>query len=420
MLYPILSLVFLAASIAIGCILKKNTGVISIALALILARIAGVADKTVIGYFNNSLFIMLLGIMFLFCIAQNNCTLELLARKAILLCKGKAKLIPVMLFILGAVISAIGPGLISTTALMSVLAMALAIEMGIEPIKFLLFGSLGAFAGGLSPITPTGIVAIERSAEQGVIGVALPVALWMFIAMFFCAAILYFFVFKWHKHKENSENEAQNTIANEKFKIKHIITLIGIVSVAVLSTVFSINIGLISFAIAVVLLICGFADEGAAIKAIPWNTLLMITGVGIMISLVTDLGGIDLLSDGLKLLMGEKTATAIITVLAGVMSWVSSASGVVMPTLIPTVPTLVADIAGVNPVALVVGISIGANAAAFSPLSSCGGLMLAAYSGSKVATTEGRNRMFAHLFIFSSACIVVSAIFALIGCFGWL
>ena len=420
MLYPILSLVFLVAAIAIGCVLKKNTGVISIALSLILARIAGIADKKVIGYFNSSLFIMLLGIMFLFCIAQNNRTLELLARKAILLCRGKVKLIPIVLFVLGAVISAIGPGLISTTALMAVLAMALAIEIGVEPISFLLFGALGAFSGGLSPITPSGIVAIEIAEKSGIEGVALPIALWMFFIMLFCAAILYFFVFRWHKYKESEDNAAKTAIASDKFELKHICTLLGIVVVAVLSTVFSINIGLISFAVAVVLLIARFADESAAIKAIPWNTLLMITGVGILISLVTELGGIDLLSDGLRLLMGERTAAAIITVLAGVMSWVSSASGVVMPTLIPTVPTLAADLTGVSPVALVIGVCIGANAAAFSPLSSCGGLMLAAYSGSKVATTEGRDKMFARLFFFSSACIGVSAIFALIGCFNWI
>ena len=237
--------------------------------------------------------------------------------------------------------------------------------------------------------------------------------------MLFVAVCLYFFVFRWHKYKESGENQTASAIESDKFRIEHICTLLGIVVVAVLSTVFSINIGLISFAVAVVLLICGFADEGAAIKAIPWNTLLMITGVGMLISLVTELGGIDLLSDGLRLLMGEKTAAAIITVLAGVMSWVSSASGVVMPTLIPTVPVLVAELPGVNPIALVTGVCIGANAAAFSPLSSCGGLMLAAYSGSKVATTEGRNKMFARLFFFSSACIGISAIFALIGCFGW-
>ena len=419
MLYPILSLVFLVAAIAIGCIMKKNTGVISIGLSLVLARIAGISDKAVIGYFNNSLFIMLLGIMFLFCIAQNNRTLEILARKAILLCKGKVKLIPIVLFVLGAVISAIGPGLISTTALMAVLAMALSIELSVEPISFLLFGALGAFAGGLSPITPSGIVAIEVAEKNQINGVAFPIAIWMFIIMLFCAAMLYFFVFRWHKYKESGENSAQTAISNDKFKLEHIVTLLGIVLVAVLSTIFSINIGLISFAVAVVILLCGFADEGAAIKAIPWNTLLMITGVGMLISLVTELGGIDLLSDALRLLMGEKTAAAIITVLAGVMSWVSSASGVVMPTLIPTVPTLAAELSGVSSVALVTGVCIGANVAAFSPLSSCGGLMLAAYSGSKIATTEGRNKMFARLFFFSSACILVSAVFALIGCFNW-
>ena len=419
MLYPVLSLVFLAAAIAIGCILKKNTGVVSIAFSLILARIAGISDKTVIGYFNNSLFIMLLGIMFLFCIAQNNRTLEILARKAILLCRGKVKLIPIVLFVLGAVISAIGPGLISTTALMAVLAMALSIELSVEPISLLLFGSLGAFAGGLSPITPSGIVAIEVAEKNGITGITFPIAVWMFLVMLFCALILYFFVFKWHTYKEAEKNNAKNAIVNDRFKLEHMVTLLGIVLVAVLSTVFSINIGLISFAIAVVLLVCGFADEGAAIKAIPWNTLLMITGVGVLISLVTDLGGIELLSNALRHLMGEKTAAAIITVLAGVMSWVSSASGVVMPTLIPTVPALVAEFSGVSSAALVTGICIGANAAAFSPLSSCGGLMLAAYSGSKTATTEGRNKMFARLFFFSSACILVSAVVALIGCFNW-
>lgn len=418
MLYAILSLVFLAAAIAIGCILNKNTGVISIALALVLARIAGISDKTVIGYFNNSLFIMLLGVMFLFCIAQNNHTLELLARKAIKLCRGKVKLIPVVLFVLGAVISAVGPGLISTTALMSVLAMALAIECGVEPIKFLLFGALGAFAGTLSPITPSGIVAIETAEKSGIDGIELPIALLMFLIMLFCAVVLYFFVLRWHKYKENPEASGAASVESDKFKIEHICTLLGIVAVAVLSTVFNINIGLISFAVAVVLLIAGFADEGAAIKAIPWNTLLMITGVGVLISLVTDLGGIELLSDLLSKLMGKWTAAAIMTVLAGVMSWVSSASGVVMPTLIPTVPALVASIPGVSPIALVVGVCIGANAAAFSPLSSCGGLMLAAYSGSSIATTEGRNKMFARLFFFSSACIGISAIFALCGCFG--
>ena len=48
MFEQVLSLVFLVAAIAIGCVLKKNTGIVSIALALILARITEIPDKTVI------------------------------------------------------------------------------------------------------------------------------------------------------------------------------------------------------------------------------------------------------------------------------------------------------------------------------------------------------------------------------------
>lgn len=421
MLYPILSLTFFALAIAIGCLLKKNTGIVSISFTLILAIIAGasekfsyITDKWVLNSFDSSLFIMLLGVMYLFCIAEDNHTLELLARKALLLCKGKVKLVPVALFVLGAIISAIGPGLISTTALMAVLAMAFAAEANVDPIKFLLFGGLGAFAGGLSPITPSGIVAIEKAKDSGITGIALPIALFMFLIMLFIAIILYFFVFKWHKYKESGDIKVTTEDESERFQLKHICTIVGIVLTAVVSTVLDIKIGLVAFAVALILTICGFADEGVALKKIPWNTLIMITGVGMLISLVTELGGIDLLSDGLSSLMGEKTAASIITVLAGVMSWVSSASGVVMPTLIPTVTSL----PGVD-TALVTGICIGANVAAFSPLSSCGGLMLAAYSGSKIATPEGRNKMFGQLFLFSCVCIVISAIFALIGCFDW-
>lgn len=72
-------------------------GAVSIGLALILGRIFGVSDKVIINSFNSSLFVMLLGVMFLFSIAQNNRTLELLARRAVVLCRGKVQLIPIVL-----------------------------------------------------------------------------------------------------------------------------------------------------------------------------------------------------------------------------------------------------------------------------------------------------------------------------------
>ena len=190
-------------------------------------------------------------------------------------------------------------------------------------------------------------------------------------------------------------------------------TLGGIAAVAVMAFL-GINVGLAAISVAVILTIFRCADEVAALKKVSWGTLLMITGVGILISLVTELGGIDLLCTGLQKLVGPATATSIMCLLGGVMSWFSSASGVVMPTLIPTVPALTASMAAGSDVIVTVAICIGAHFAAMSPLSSCGGLMLAAYSSSGETTAKDRNRTFLQLFGISAGGLGLATVLALI------
>lgn len=414
----LIALLVLVAVIALAFILKVNTGLMAIAAALILGRCAGVADKWLLNAFDSSIFLMLLGVMYLFCIAQENGTLELFAKKALALCKGRVKLFPPLLFVLSAVLSGIGPGLISVTALMAALIVALAREADVHPLKLLPFGTLGSFAGGLSSIAPSGIVAIQKAQESGIEGLAFPLLWKMALTNVLYAAILYFFVFKWHKHK-NQTARKQETVAEPiaAFNWKQWATLAGIVLTALLA-VFQINVGLVAFAVSVLLTAIGAANEGAALKKLPWGTLVMITGVGILISLVTELGGIDLLQKALTALMGSATATGIITVLAGVMSWFSSASGVVMPTLIPLTGDIAASLPGVTPMALTIGVCIGAHLAALSPLSSCGGLMLAAYSSSPEVDAKARNKMFGQLFAMSACGVVFGGILALLGLYG--
>ena len=108
----LISLIVLCLAIVAAFVFKANSGLVAMAAALVLGRCAGVGDKWLIGEFNNSLFIMLLGVMYLFCIAQDNKTLDLLAKKVLALCKGKVKLFPILLFLIAAILSAIGPGLI--------------------------------------------------------------------------------------------------------------------------------------------------------------------------------------------------------------------------------------------------------------------------------------------------------------------
>ena len=408
-----ISLIVLIAVIAVAFIFKVNTGLAAIFASLVMVYGVGLGEKFIISAFDSKMFLMLFGVMYLFCIAQENKTLDNLARKVIALCKGKVKLFPLILFLLGAVLSAVGPGLISVTALMAAIIVALAKQTGCSPISLLPFGTLGAFAGGLSPITPSGIVAMTKASEAGIEGLAGPLNLKMALVNLLFAAVLYFFVFKWHKFAPPPAPADAESEQVPPFTGKQWATLAGIVVVAA-AAFLGINVGLAAVCVAVVLTVCRCADETAALKKISWGTLLMITGMGILISVVTELGGIDLLCGALQTLVGEKTASAIMCFLAGVMSWFSSASGVVMPTLIPTVPALSASLGGGSELIITVGLCIGAHMAALSPLSSCGGLMLAAYSSSGEVAAKDRNRMFLQLFAMSAGGLVFAAVLALL------
>ena len=403
-----ISLIVLIAVIAAAFIFKVNTGLAAIMASLILVYAAGIKEKFIISSFDSKMFLMLFGVMYLFCIAQENKTLDVLAKKVIALCKGKVKLFPVIVFLLAAVLSAIGPGLISVTALMAAIIVALAKQTGCSPISLLPFGTLGSFAGGLSPITPSGIVAMGKAEEAGILGLAGPLNLKMALVNILFAAVLYFFVFKWHKFTPAPAAVGEEKETVPAFTGKQWATLAGIAVVAVMAFL-GINVGLAAVCVAVLLSVFRCADEGTALKRVSWGTLLMITGVGILISLVTELGGIDLLRRGLETIIGEKTAASIMCLLAGVMSWFSSASGVVMPTLIPTVPGMVPG----SELVITVGLCIGAHLAALSPLSSCGGLMLAAYSSGDEVTAQDRNKTFLQLFAMSAGGLVFAAVLAL-------
>lgn len=295
---------------------------------------------------------------------------------------------------------------------MAAMTVALAKEIGVHPLKLLPFATLGAFAGGLSPITPSGIVAITKATEAGITGLEWPLMIKMALTNVLYTAILYFFVFKWHKVKGTAVAENKATPA---FSWKQWATLAGIVVTALLTVLLDINVGLVGIAVSVILTAIGAANEGNALKKIPWGTLIIIAGVGILISVVTELGGIDLLTRWLSSLMNGVTASPIICILAGVMSWFSSASGVVMPTLIPTVPGLVANLSGVTALGLTISLCVGAHLAALSPLSSCGGLMLAAYSSDEAVDATARNKMFGQLFALSACGVLFGGILALLG-----
>lgn len=412
--FSVISLIVLVVVVAIGFIKKVNLGFLSLGVAFILGTCGGMSAKEIAGGFSAPMFVTLVGVTFLFGMASANGTLELFSKKVVALVGKNTVLIPVLMFFLSAFISAIGPGHIAAGILMTTFAMYLAFEMDINPIATALFAKLGANAGCASPLSLTGVLAKSLGEPLGYSGFGLHLFLTTLISGFIFTLILYI-GFKSYKVKADNPLKLSEI---PKFNKEQLCTIGAIIVMVICCIGFQLDTGLFAFVAASVLILLGCADEKKAIKSIPWGTLVFICGVGALINVIKKLGGIDLISNFLTSLMTEGTATPILAATSGILSWVSSTTGVVMPALFPIAADVAAEFAGsVNFVELISAIVATSFAAAISPLSTGGAIIMSSYSAARETSNEEMNKMFKQLFLLSVANVALNVLLSALGVF---
>lgn len=355
----------------------------------------------------------LVGVTFLFGMAFQNGTLDLFSKKVVALVGKNTVLIPVLMFFLSAFISAIGPGHIAAGILMTTFAMYLAFEMDINPMATALYAKLGANAGCASPLSLTGILAKKLSEPLGYSGFGLHLFLTTLLSGFVFTLIVYI-GYKGYRVKADNPLKFSEI---PKFNRDQLYTIIAIVVMVVCCIGFKFDTGLFAFVAAAVLILLGCADKKKAIKSIPWGTLVFICGVGALVNVIDTLGGISLVSDFLTGFMSERTATPILSATSGILSWVSSTTGVVMPAMYPIAAEVAERFTGVHYVELISAITATSFAAAISPLSTGGAIIMSSYSAARETTTEENNKMFRTLFLLSLANVLVNVLLSALGVF---
>lgn len=408
------SLILLLAAIVIGFWRKANVGLLCIGFSMILMIAYGLDSKEVIAGFSSSLFIQMVGITYLFSIINGNGTLELLAKKMVALVGKKRHLIPFVMYALGFIICAVGPGAIPSLAIVPVIAIPVAISAGVNPIMTAVIGDLGVMSGRMSPLTPESAVVRELMEDQGMKGNTIPIMIGMIITALVVAALVYVYYKGWKVDENVSVSEEKLA----KFNTRQWLSLAGLLVLAIGALFFSWNVGLTGFLVGTVLVVLGDAQEKKAIAGIPWNVILMVMGVGILMNIISISGGIDIMVAGLEKVMGPHTAAMIMAIAAGIMSFFSSGLGVVFPTLIPTASGLASGL-GVSAVQLVTVIVIGGTVSGFTPISTTGALIMAGVAQQENADERfPQNRLFIELFAVSFIALGVLAIFALLGIYG--
>lgn len=411
-----ISLIVLIAVVVLGFVRKMNVGILAIAAAAILAYASGqFTAKQVTGGFSSSLFMTLFGVTLLFGVIQQNGCLEIVMKQLVRAFGRQVWLIPVLMWLVGTLMSAIGPGCVPALAFVAALAVPLAHETGYDPVMLMIIGDMGTYTGRWSPISPEGILVTNLMGEQGYTGLILPVVINAGIASIILSVAAFL---RYKGYKVKSGGELSEAPALER---RHVIALLGILAMLAGVIFLSMDVGLASFIVAAVLIMIGIGDQKAALKEVPWNTLILVCGVGVLMNLVISTGGIDLLANIMASVMTERTAGAVSGLCAGVMSWFSSAMGVVLPTLLPTVGGLVEGIGGnVSVVEIVSAICFLSSVAGISPASTGGAIIMGAVGADEQYSKEkNTNSLFLELFLFSVFCVLFTCILLFLGLFSF-
>ena len=193
-------ILILLAVFLIATVLPVHMGALALVAAFIAAYFIYAGneelsyDDAVFGFFPGSLFVVLVGVTYLFAIAKNNGTVDWLVHAAVRASGGRLVAIPWAMFAVTAALTAIGGVVPAVVAIIAPVGMSFARRYGINPVLMGLFIINGATAGGFSPLSVFGVITNTVVEENDLPGS--PLFLWgASIVINVLLSIVVFFLF---------------------------------------------------------------------------------------------------------------------------------------------------------------------------------------------------------------------------------
>ena len=158
----LVSILILALIFVIATFVPINIGALAFVAAFGLGTVVlGYDEKEILAGFPAGLAVTLIGITYLFAIAQNNGTIDWLVALAVRGVRGRLVAIPWIMFAIAGVLTAAGAVSPAAVAIIAPVALGFAYRYDINPLLMGLMVIHGAQAGGFSPISIYGSITNE-------------------------------------------------------------------------------------------------------------------------------------------------------------------------------------------------------------------------------------------------------------------
>lgn len=390
----IIAIIALAVLFAIGTALPINMG----AAAYVAAWLVGIYaldldEKEILSGVSGDLILTIIGVTYLFAIARDNGTVDLIVRAGVRCVGGRVVLIPWVMFAVTAVLTGVGAVSPAACAIIGPVALGFAGRYGISPLMMGMFVVHGAQAGGFSPISIYGSITNGVMRDNGLPNSELTI-FFSSLVVNLVLAVLLFVVLGGRKlvglkidpddvglHDERTEGPATGgggtatATRTEPRRLDQILTLVAFAAVAVVALAFDRNIGFVAITAAVVLSILSPQANKDAVKAVAWPTVLLVAGVSTYATILELAGSPEFVGEKAAALGAAAIGALVLCYVGGVVSAFASSTAL-LPVLIPIGLPLIAD-GGISAAFFVAALAVSSTIVDVSPFSTNGALMLA-------------------------------------------
>ncbi|BCL20239.1 SLC13 family permease [Streptomyces tuirus] len=457
----LISILVLVVVFVIATTRSVNMGALAFAAAFAVGGLVADLDADgIFAGFPGDLFVVLVGVTYLFAIARANGTTDWLVHAAVRLVRGRVALIPWVMFALTGALTAIGAVSPAAVAIVAPIALSFAARYGISP---LLMGAMvvhGAQAGGFSPISIYGSIVNGIVEREKLPGNEVVLFLASLAANLVIAAVVFVLCGGLKLWARGAVTEGDSTAGDptgatggsapaagssapaasssvpaagspaaeaapggaaapgsaqlrtrpapatpaaspEEARLTpaRSATLASLLALVVAVLVFDLDAGLTAITLAVLLSTAWPKDSRKATGQIAWPTVLLICGVLTYVGVLDEMGTITWAGEGVGGIGVPLLAALLLCYIGALVSAFASSVGI-MGALIPlAVPFL--ERGEIGAIGMIAALAVSATVVDVSPFSTNGALVLAA------APDVDRERFFRQLMVYGGIVVAV-------------
>ncbi|PXY17656.1 SLC13 family permease [Prauserella flavalba] len=414
MTLQIVSLVVLVVAFVLGTTRPLNLGVIALGATFAVGILAaGLSTEDALAGFPVELMLILVGVTYLFNVANANGTVDWLIASAVRMVRGRTVFIPWIMFGVTALLSAIGA--VFSPPIVAPIALAFAARNRIPQPMMGILVVHGAAAGSLSPISVYGVTVAGVLDQSG-----LPSDPWGLFALAFVASVIpAMIVFVAYgglrlgrtgtepdEPTESAEPDGSGGgVLTRTRTAAPVLTLdIALTTLAIaglfVGAVLELDVGLLAITLATLLGLYKHQHHAEAVRKIPWSVVLLVTGTITYIGVMQEIGAIELLGD-VALGVGAPMLTVLLLgYVAGIVSAFASSAGTIAALTPLAVPLLQNSTMSV--LAVVAVIAISATIVDVSPFSGNGAAVIAN------ATEDARDRVYRTQLVYGGIVVLLA------------